>query len=72
MGCTTFYDISSLIIAFSTRKIAGRPADEDMTFGYGRIEIVAAPINYTTLILVGFYPIIERQRHCVSNAPRIT
>ena len=30
-----------------------------MTFGYGRIEIVAALINYTTLILVGFYLIYE-------------
>jgi cobalt-zinc-cadmium efflux system protein len=30
-----------------------------MTFGYGRIEIVAALINYTTLILVGVYLIYE-------------
>ena len=30
-----------------------------MTFGYGRIEIVAALVNYTTLILVGFYLIYE-------------
>ena len=30
-----------------------------MTFGYGRIEIVAALVNYTTLILVGVYLIYE-------------
>lgn len=30
-----------------------------MTFGYGRIEIVAALINYTTLIVIGFYLIYE-------------
>jgi cobalt-zinc-cadmium efflux system protein len=30
-----------------------------MTFGYGRIEIVAALINYTSLILVGVYLIYE-------------
>jgi cobalt-zinc-cadmium efflux system protein len=30
-----------------------------MTFGYGRIEIVAALINYTTLIIIGFYLIYE-------------
>ncbi|MCW1956541.1 MAG: cation diffusion facilitator family transporter [Roseobacter sp.] len=48
-------DMMSLIIAFGARKIARRPADEQMSFGYGRIEIVAALINYTTLILVGAY-----------------
>ena len=54
-----FSDMASLAIAFAARKIARRPADERMTFGYGRIEIVAALINYTTLILVGFYLIYE-------------
>ena len=54
-----FSDMASLIIAFAARKIARRPADERMTFGYGRIEIVAALINYTTLILVGVYLIYE-------------
>lgn len=54
-----FSDMASLVIAFAARKIARRPADDRMTFGYGRIEIVAALINYTTLILVGFYLIFE-------------
>jgi len=54
-----FSDMASLVIAFAARKIARRPADETMTFGYGRIEIVAALINYTTLILIGFYLIYE-------------
>lgn len=54
-----FSDMASLIIAFVARKIARRPADERMTFGYGRVEIVAALINYTTLILIGFYLIYE-------------
>src|SRR6056297_543282 len=52
-------DMASLIIAFAARKIARRPADARMTFGYGRIEIVAALINYTTLILVGAYLVYE-------------
>lgn len=51
--------MASLVIAFAARKIARRPADERMTFGYGRIEIVAALINYKTLILVGVYLIYE-------------
>ncbi len=54
-----FSDMASLVIAFAARKIARRPADERMTFGYGRIEVVAALINYTTLILVGVYLIYE-------------
>ena len=54
-----FSDMASLVIAFVARKIARRPADSTMTIGYGRIEIVAALINYTTLILIGFYLIYE-------------
>lgn len=54
-----FSDMASLVIAFAARKIARRPADEKMTFGYGRVEIVAALINYTTLILIGFYLIYK-------------
>ncbi len=54
-----FSDAISLIIAFAARKIARRPADEAMTFGYGRAEIVAALVNYTTLIIIGLYLIYE-------------
>lgn len=52
-------DMASFGMAFGARKIARRPADERMTFGYGRIEIVAALINYTTLVIVGVYLIFE-------------
>lgn len=48
-------DALSLIIAFAARKVARRPADGQMTFGYGRAEIVAALVNYTTLIVIGLY-----------------
>lgn len=54
-----FSDAVSLIIAFAARRIARRPADEVMTFGYGRAEIAAALINYTTLIVIGLYLIYE-------------
>jgi len=50
-----FSDMASLVIAFGARKIARRPADTKMTFGYGRIELVAALINYTSLIIIGLY-----------------
>lgn len=50
-----FSDAISLVIAFAARRIARRPSDASMTFGYGRIEIVAALINYVTLIILGLY-----------------
>ena len=52
-------DAFSLIIAFFARKIARRPADGKMTFGYGRAEVVAALINYTTLVVIGLYLVYE-------------
>jgi len=52
-------DAFSLIIAFFARRIARRPADADMTFGYGRAEVVAALINYTTLIVIAIYLVAE-------------
>ncbi len=52
-------DAVSLGIAFAARKIARRPADAAMTFGYGRAEIVAALVNYTTLIVIGVYLVYE-------------
>ncbi len=54
-----FSDAVSLIIAFAARKIARRPSDSSMTFGYGRVEIVAALVNYTTLIVIGLYLVYE-------------
>tara|TARA_R110002074_G_scaffold103980_9_gene224384 strand:+ start:856 stop:1758 length:903 start_codon:yes stop_codon:yes gene_type:complete len=54
-----FSDAIALIIAFSARKIARYPANAQMTFGYGRIEAVAALINYTTLIVIGLYLVYE-------------
>jgi cobalt-zinc-cadmium efflux system protein len=54
-----FSDAISLIIAFGARKIARRPRDAEMTFGYGRVEVVAALINYTTLIVLGLYLLYE-------------
>lgn len=54
-----FSDAISLIIAFGARKIARRPSDPEMTFGYGRVEVVAALINYTTLIVIGLYLLYE-------------
>lgn len=54
-----FSDAIALIIAFAARKIARRPADASMTFGYGRVEVVAAMVNYVTLVVIGLYLVYE-------------
>src|SRR5690606_36646521 len=52
-------DAFSLIIAYAARRIARTPSDAAMTFGYGRAEIIAALINYTSLILMRLYLVYE-------------
>lgn len=50
-----FFRAIALIIAFVARKIARRPADAGMSFGYGRVEVVAALVNFTTLVELTLY-----------------
>jgi len=64
-----FSDAISLIIAFGARKVARRPRDANMTFGYGRVEVVAALINYTTLIMIGLYLLYEATMRFVDPQP---
>jgi len=64
-----FSDAISLIIAFAARRIARRPHDADMTFGYRRAEIVAALINYTTLIVIGLYLLDEAAMRLADPQP---
>ena len=64
-----FSDAVALIIAFGARKIARRPRDTNMTFGYGRAEVVAALINYTTLILIGLYLLYEAAMRFLDPQP---
>lgn len=54
-----FSDAITLIIAFFARKVARRPANARMSFGYGRAEAVAALVNYTTLVVLAIYLIYE-------------
>ncbi|MGB3407420.1 MAG: cation diffusion facilitator family transporter [Jannaschia sp.] len=52
-------DALSLLIAFAARKISRRPSDAKMTFGYGRAEVVAALVNYTTLAVISLWLVWE-------------
>jgi cobalt-zinc-cadmium efflux system protein len=64
-----FSDAVSLGIAFAARKVARRPSDATMTFGYVRAEIVAALINYTTLIVIGLYLLYEAAMRFLDPQP---
>jgi len=54
-----FSDAASLGIALFARKISRKPPDEFKTFGYKRVEIVAALINLTLLVVISLYLIYE-------------
>lgn len=54
-----FSDAGALIIAYVAQKVSGLPANQKMTFGYGRAQVLGALINSVTLVLVGLYLIYE-------------
>lgn len=62
-------DALSLVIAFAARRIARRPADDTMTFGYGRAEVVAALVNLTTLIVIGLMLVYEGVQRLFDPVP---
>ncbi|SPF82057.1 cation diffusion facilitator family transporter [Pseudoprimorskyibacter insulae] len=64
-----FSDAMSLVIATVARRIAKRPADARMSFGYARAEVVAALINYTTLIVIGLYLLYEAGMRFLAPEP---
>lgn len=52
-------DVMALIIALMAIKIGSRPADLQRTFGYRRLEILAAALNAAVLFLIAFYILYE-------------
>lgn len=52
-------DAGAIVIAIFARKISAKNADENMTFGYQRAEIIGTLINSITLIIIGIYLIYE-------------
>ncbi len=58
-----FTDASALIISITAMRLGRKEADKKRTFGYYRLEILAAAFNATVLFLVAcfiFYEAIER------------
>lgn len=54
-----FGDAGALLVALIARRYTQKPADELMSFGYRRAEIVGALVNSTSLFIMAFYLSIE-------------
>jgi cobalt-zinc-cadmium efflux system protein len=52
-------DVLTSIIAWSANRIGGRKSNLNRTFGYKRIEILAASLNSIILIVISVYLIFE-------------
>jgi len=52
-------DVAALGIALLAIRIGRRPADERRSFGYRRLEILAAALNASGLFLVAGYVLWE-------------
>lgn len=64
-----FSDAASLLIALMAIRIGRKPPDQFKTFGYKRAETVAALINLTTLIIIGFYLCYEAIMRFITPEP---
>lgn len=64
-------DATALIIALWARRIAGRPADNQLTFGYKRAEVVAALVNLTVLLVIAAYLLIQGVVRLIDPQPVI-
>lgn len=63
-----FTDAAALAIALAAIRIAKRPADSLRSFGYYRLEILAAAFNALMLFAVAMYIIYEAYRRLESPA----
>lgn len=54
-----FSDAASLAAALLAFKLAERPADSNCSYGYQRVEILAAALNGLTLVIMALWIIVE-------------
>jgi cobalt-zinc-cadmium efflux system protein len=64
-----FTDVMALVIALVAIKVGMRAADEKRTFGYRRLEILAAAFNAVLLFGVAIYVLIEGVRRFFEPVP---
>jgi cobalt-zinc-cadmium efflux system protein len=59
-------DAAALALALAAAALAARPAQGRWTFGFGRVEILAAQVNGITLLLLGAWIVFEAVRRLIS------
>jgi cobalt-zinc-cadmium efflux system protein len=59
-------DAAALALALAAAALAARPAHGRWTFGFGRVEILAAQVNGITLLLLGGWIVFEAVRRLMS------
>ena len=64
-----FSDAGALIIALLAFRVARRPSDSRRTFGYRRAEVIGALINYTGLVIIGCYLLLEAALRALNPQP---
>lgn len=62
-------DAIALLITYLTFKISKKPSDSKHTFGYKRIQILAALFNSVTLIAICFYLLYEAYERFMNPEP---
>lgn len=65
-----FTDVAALSIAVAAVRIARRPADDRRTFGYRRLEVLAAAFNAGMLFAAAMYIVVEAIRR-FANPPEV-
>jgi cobalt-zinc-cadmium efflux system protein len=58
-------DAAALALALVAAALAARPAHGRWTFGFGRVEILAAQVNGITLLLLGAWIVFEAVRRLI-------
>lgn len=64
-----FMDAVALLLTYGAMRIARRPSNGTVTFGYHRFEIIAALINGVTMILISFFIFYEAYERILNPAP---
>src|SRR5512145_2535737 len=59
-------DAAALALALLAASLAARPAGGRWTFGFGRVEILAAQANGITLLLFGLWIVYEAVRRLIA------
>jgi len=64
-----FTDTLALALSFFAMKFAEMPATEKKTFGFYRLEIIAALLNGITLVLISLYIMYEAYQRILNPQP---